>query len=188
MSYISVPIVEPYTPCPDFWVGRSSNFKVGISRRKSHGAEIYKSCMFKVLQLMSPDLYGISHSEEHPPLALSLVKMEMLGRLEEFNNLEENWDGYGSPAIETASYRNAKAMIEHASSTLLSKWNLFPATNGTLIMNTKDDTIGSFSIGNSSFSYVAVGHDGTRVKGKKPYDIVSVISALEEINSILGYE
>lgn len=109
-------------------------------------------------------------------------------KLDELLTLEEGWDGYGALPIEKQSYKNMKDAIKMFDRNVLSRFNLFPGTNGTLILSAKGKDIASINIGNEKFSYFAVGHDGKDARGEKPFSEDKFMYALKEIENVLGWK
>jgi hypothetical protein len=75
-----------------------------------------------------------------------------LERLNELASLQDNWDDDGAPPIERQVVSNVKEVLDISPESLLSKWVLFPDTNGTLIIKLKGMQA-SISIGIKSYSY-----------------------------------
>lgn len=118
-----------------------------------------------------------------------LDKAEKLRCLEGLRELEEDWDGYGALPIEEAPYRNMKVLLEAAPAWRLYRWDLSPDVNGTLMLSTRDGSIGAINIGATTMTYIA------RRKGEEqsmawrgPYSKERALRSLEEISKRLGYE
>ena len=118
-----------------------------------------------------------------------LSKAMMSTRLDDIkdNASSENWDGYGALPVESASYENTKRVIKCMPCGCAEHWNLFPNTNGTIILSANDGKSASINIGNKDFSYFAIGDDGKYVKGKKEFSIDEIKNALKQIKDVLGW-
>lgn len=115
-------------------------------------------------------------------------KEYLLNRLEKLHDtLHEVWDGYGALPVESASYENTKRVIKCMPCGCAEHWNLFPNTNGTIILSANDGKSASINIGNKDFSYFAIGDDGKYVKGKKEFSIDEIKNALKQIKDVLGW-
>lgn len=111
------------------------------------------------------------------------IKSSMQRRLEELRSLKEGWDGFHALPVEEASYKNVNAIISQLSSFVLNEWNLFPNTNGTLLFTLKGKRIASISIGNKSFSYMAM-KGAHVVKGQEKFDVNRLGQVIEDIRKI----
>ena len=102
--------------------------------------------------------------------------------------LKAGWDGYDALPLEKASYDNTKTalgiLLDH---NLISRFSLFPNTNGTLILTARGEDMSSISIGNESFSYFTKGKDGETVKGEVPFTKGSFVKAVNEVAHVLGW-
>lgn len=117
------------------------------------------------------------------------TKSKLLRRLEALkSSLHEGWDGESGLPIEEQSYLNTKLAIERTPVRLLRRWRLFPDTNGTLTLQAKGVDVAGISIGNREFSYMAYVSPGQQFSGKEPFSEESFLSALSQINRILGYD
>ena len=140
----------------------------------------------------SPAFTGISEDMETLASAFEndfQTKSKLLRRLEALkSSLHEGWDGEGGLPIEEPSYLNTRLAIERTPVRLLRRWRLFPDTNGTLTLQAKGSDVAGISIGNREFSYMAYVSPGQQFSGKEPFSEESFLSALSQINRILGYD
>lgn len=116
------------------------------------------------------------------------TKTSILKRLEYLKStLKDNWNGEDDLPIEDASYLNAKAAISSIPGRILKHWNLFPDTNGTLLLSPKDDDVAGVSIGNNEFSYAVYVSEDKQLTGKEPFSVDAFKNAIKQIHRLLGY-
>lgn len=116
------------------------------------------------------------------------TKTSILKRLEHLKStLKDNWNGEDDLPIEDASYLNAKAAISSIPGRILKHWNLFPDTNGTLLLSPKDDAVAGVSIGNNEFSYAVYVSEDKQLTGKEPFSVDAFKNAIKQIHRLLGY-
>jgi hypothetical protein len=95
----------------------------------------------------------------------TLKKDDILNSIEEFKNLENNWDGYGAIPLSLESAKNAKEFISSLSDELFENFHDgYPNTHGTISFEWKNNDGGEFfiEIGNKMMSYYLI------LKGHKP--------------------
>lgn len=114
------------------------------------------------------------------------TRQDMLFRLEELKAQPENWDGYGAVPLEAASYQNMLSAINNTPQDALTHWNLFPDTNGTLLLTTDSEKLASISIGNEYFSYVAIVDENHKIQGQEPFSPAAFAIAISRINKLLS--
>lgn len=102
-------------------------------------------------------------------------------------NLKEGWNEPGDLPIEEKAYRNTKKALSVIPESMLKNWNLFPDTNGTLMLSPKGDRIGGISIGNQDFSYAAYVSDDKQISGREPFSEEAFLSAIGQIHRLFGY-
>ena len=103
------------------------------------------------------------------------------------STLKENWNGEEDLPIEDASYLNAKSAISSLPGRMLKHWNLFPDTNGTLLLSPKDEAVAGISIGNNEFSYAVYVSDDKQITGKEPFSVDAFKNVIRQIHRLLGY-
>lgn len=109
-------------------------------------------------------------------------KAPYLARLRSFLSLEDGWDGYNAIPIHQASCDNAQSLIHMADPDLLSRWNIFPATNGTVLLTLRKRAIATVNIADSRFSYVATTMSGKPLlRGNHPFTPAGALDILRQI-------
>lgn len=109
-----------------------------------------------------------------------------LNRLEELMQLKDNWDGNGALPIEQAAYQNAKCAIRLIGEKTSDAWNLFPNTNGTLLLTAPGKASASISIGNEEFSFFAMEKGKPIVKGIDTFSVENLTRAFDQIQTVIN--
>lgn len=109
-----------------------------------------------------------------------------LNRLEELMQLQDNWDGYGTLKIEREAYENTKEALVVIAKKTSEPWNLFPNTNGTLLLTAPDRKKASINIGNNEFSFFAMGENKSSVQGMEKFSTENLSTVFGEILTVIG--
>lgn len=134
-------------------------------------------------------LVGINRQASETMSELFAARAEissLLDRLDGFAALKEGWNGYDALPIEKESYENAKAAIRQMPVGQAGLWNVFPNTNGTILLTAKGRHLASISIGNTGFSYFAEGADGRVVEDECDFSTSAVAGAFQRINEVIS--
>ena len=91
------------------------------------------------------------------------VYTEMIERLSDFQEYEKGWDGDDALPISRQVVKNFKKVLQKSLDKDLIGWTLFPAANGTLLLQHKTRKSG-INIGTDGFSYYSV--ENGEVKGE----------------------
>ena len=91
------------------------------------------------------------------------VYTEMIERLSDFQEYEKGWDGDDALPISRQVVKNFKKVLQKSLDKDLVGWTLFPAANGTLLLQHKTRKSG-INIGTDGFSYYSV--ENGEVKGE----------------------
>lgn len=83
------------------------------------------------------------------------VYTEMLERLSDFQEYEEGWDGEDALPLNHFVVKNFKSLLQESKDNDLYGWTIFPAANGTLLLQNKERKSG-INIGADSFSYYSI--------------------------------
>ena len=68
----------------------------------------------------------------------SLVYTEMLERLSDFQEYERGWDGDDALPLNRDVVKNFKSLLQKSKDIDLQGWTIFPAANGTLLLQNKE--------------------------------------------------
>ena len=91
------------------------------------------------------------------------VYTEMIERLSDFQEYEKGWDGDDALPISRQVVKNFKKVLQRSLDKDLIGWTLFPAANGTLLLQHKTRKSG-INIGTDGFSYYSA--ENGEVKGE----------------------
>lgn len=111
-----------------------------------------------------------------------LAYQTLLKRLSDFQEYEQGWDGDNARPIHRNVVKNFKQVLEHCSDSLLTGWTIFPAANGSLLMEYKPREAG-INIGKDDFSYYSL-HNG-QIKGEngQPFTATAVIDTMRQLSN-----
>ena len=84
---------------------------------------------------------------------------EMLRRLSDFQEYEEGWDDADAQPLNRSVVKNFKEVLEQSTDSILEGWTIFPAANGTLLLEYKPAEAG-INIGKDDFSYYRLNSNG----------------------------
>ena len=106
---------------------------------------------------------------------------ELIRRLSDFQEYEEGWDGEGARPLSNSVVKNFKQVLENADDQLLEGWTIFPAANGSLLMEYKPCSAG-INIGKSDFSYYQQKDGILNGKNKLSFSVNGVIDTMQLIS------
>ena len=81
--------------------------------------------------------------------------MELLERLSDFQEYKKGWDGEDTLPLNSQVVKNFKKVPQKSQDESLVNWTIFPAANGTLLLQNKKRKSG-INIGMNGFSYYAI--------------------------------
>jgi len=105
---------------------------------------------------------------------------ELLERLSDFQEYEKGWDGDEALPLDRSVVKNFKRLLQKSTDSDLQGWTIFPAANGSLLLQRKERKSG-INIGAKGYSYYAI-QDG-EVKGENNlrFSPKSVLSIMKKI-------
>lgn len=111
-----------------------------------------------------------------------ILRQTYYRRLESFLNLKTDWDGANAAPLQPISFNNSKVIFDRLSTAILSKWEISPAANGTLMLSLKNRAIGAVNIGDRETSYVAIDNNGSVItQGQEKFDSEKTADILSQI-------
>lgn len=84
-----------------------------------------------------------------------MTYMELLERLSDFQEYKKGWDGEDALPLNGQVVKNFKKVLQFSHDADLNGWTIFPAANGTLLLQNKERKSG-INIGVNGFSYYAI--------------------------------
>lgn len=159
--------------------GPGHQFAFTIKLRDSEKSENYEICY-----LPASDENNQEKIILYKELARYIrVKQSFRQRLATLAGLRDDWDHYGAAAIESASVRNMRDLIDLASAAALEKWSLFASTNGTLMLTAKRNAVGSISIGNDAYSYALMVGEEVFNQNPQPFNANEAAGHLKKLSA-----
>lgn len=150
-----------------------------IKLRDADKSENYEICYLPAIDEKNPEKI-ILYNE----LARYIrIKGTLRKRLAALAGLRDDWDYYGAVAIESASVRNMRELLDIASAESLEKWSLFASTNGTLMLTARGNAVGSISIGNDAYSYALIVGEEVLSHDPQPFNAKEAAGLLKELSA-----
>ena len=106
---------------------------------------------------------------------------EMLRRLSDFQEYEEGWDDADALPLNRSVVKNFKEVLEQSTDNVLEGWTIFPAANGTLLLEYKPIE-GGINIGKDDFSYYCLKNGNVEGKNKQPFTPTAIINTMKLIS------
>ena len=133
----------------------------------------------------------IANNENYMQKTLDFVKnidkqhsasyTKLLEQLSDYQEYEQNWDGDGALPLNGYVVKNFKSILKQCcDENILDGWTIFPAANGSLLLQyTKKE--GGINIGKNDFSYYKI--SGGNVKGENslPFSPEKVVECMKGI-------
>lgn len=92
---------------------------------------------------------------KQPAVVRGQVYTEMLERLSDYQEYQKGWDGDDALPISRQAVKNFKKVLQKSSDNDLMGWTIFPAANGTLLLQNKVRKSG-INIGTQGYSYYSI--------------------------------
>jgi len=111
-----------------------------------------------------------------------LAYQTILRRLSDFQEYEQGWDGENARPLNKKVVKNFKKVLEGSIDTQLHGWTIYPAANGSLLLEYQPREAG-INIGMDDFSYYDF--DGTQMTGENhcPFSPLAVLNIMKQIAS-----
>lgn len=110
----------------------------------------------------------------------SLIYQELMSRLSDFQEYEQGWDGDDARPLNLQAIRNFKTVLRNANDGVLQGWTIFPAANGSLLMEYKPCEAG-INIGKNDFSYYFINNGTLEGKNQMRFSAEDVIAIMVRI-------
>ena len=111
-----------------------------------------------------------------------LPYQNMLRRLSDFQEYERGWDDGDARPLNRNVVKNFKSVLEQSTDSLLAGWTIYPAANGSLLLEYKPTEAG-INIGKDDFSYYFLASDGT-IGGKNhlQFSPSAILNVMQQIS------
>lgn len=114
--------------------------------------------------------------------ARGIAYQNMLRRLSDFQEYERGWDDEDASPLNRQVVKNFKKVLEDTTDSLLSGWTIYPAANGSLLLEYQPREAG-INIGKSDFSYYDLSDGKVTGANSCPFTPSSVIETMKQISS-----
>lgn len=112
--------------------------------------------------------------------ARGMVYTEMLERLSDYQEYEKGWDGEDALPLSKQVVKNFKAMLQKSRDSELQGWTIYPAANGTLLLQNKERKSG-INIGTNGYSYYEIVDGEVKGENNLKFSPKSVIETMKRI-------
>ena len=109
-----------------------------------------------------------------------IVYTEMLERLSDYQEYEKGWDGDNALPLSKQVVKNFKAFLQKSKDSELQDWTIFPAANGTLLLQNRERKSG-INIGTNGFSYYEIVDGEVKGENNLKFSPKSVIETMKRI-------
>lgn len=108
------------------------------------------------------------------------VYTELLERLSDFQEYEAGWDGDDALPLNHLVVKNFKSLLQESNDSDLYDWTIFPAANGTLLLQNIKRKSG-INIGSDGFSYYTIQNGETKGENDLTFSPQAVIDVMKQI-------
>lgn len=112
--------------------------------------------------------------------ARGIAYTEMLERLSDYQEFEKGWDGDDALPLSKQVVKNFKAMLQKSQDSELQGWAIYPAANGTLLLQNKERNSG-INIGINGYSYYEIVDGEVKGENNLKFSPKSVIETMKRI-------
>lgn len=109
-----------------------------------------------------------------------IVYTEMLERLSDYQEYEKGWDGDNALPLSKQVVKNFKAFLQKSKDSELQGWTIFPAANGTLLLQNRERKSG-INIGTNGYSYYEIVDGEVKGENNLKFSPKSVIETMKQI-------
>ena len=108
------------------------------------------------------------------------IYTEMLERLSDYQEYEKGWDGDNALPLSKQVVKNFKAFLQKSKDSELEGWTIFPAANGTLLLQNRERKSG-INIGTNGYSYYEIIDGEVKGENNLKFSPKSVIETMKQI-------
>ena len=105
---------------------------------------------------------------------------ELLERLSDFQEYEKGWDGDDALPLNRNVVKNFKTLLQKSHDSDLQGWTIFPAANGTLLLQRKERKAG-INIGITGYSYYVIENGEVRGENNLRFSPKAVLGTMKRI-------
>lgn len=104
----------------------------------------------------------------------------MLERLSDYQEYKKGWDGDDALPLSTLVVKNFKKVLQKSSDSDLDGWTIYPAANGTLLLQHKERKSG-INIGTQGFSYYATQNGVVKGENHLKFSPKAILETMKRI-------
>ncbi|MBO4719555.1 MAG: hypothetical protein J5658_06755 [Prevotella sp.] len=108
------------------------------------------------------------------------VYTEMLERLSDYQEYQKGWDGDDALPISRQVVKNFKKVLQKSSDNDLKDWTIYPAANGTLLLQNKLRKSG-INIGTQGFSYYTIADGEVKGENQLKFSPKAILDTMKRI-------
>ena len=109
-----------------------------------------------------------------------VVYTEMLERLSDYQEYEKGWDGEDALPLRKQVVKNFKSVLQKSKDSELAGWTIYPAANGTLLLQNKERKSG-INIGTTGYSYYSIVDGNISGENNLKFSSKSIIEIMKRI-------
>ncbi|MBQ8487600.1 MAG: hypothetical protein IJ533_08135 [Prevotella sp.] len=106
------------------------------------------------------------------------IYTEMLERLSDFQEYEQGWDGEDACPLNHHVVKNFKKLLKKSNDTELEGWTIYPAANGTLLLQNKIRKSG-INIGIDGYSYYSISEGEAKGENNLKFSPQAVLNTMK---------
>ena len=106
--------------------------------------------------------------------------LTMLERLSDYQEYKKGWDGDDALPISTLVVKNFKKVLQKSTDSDLDGWTIYPAANGTLLLQHKERKSG-INIGTQGFSYYATQNGEVKGENHLKFSPKAILETMKRI-------
>ena len=126
-------------------------------------------------------LRTLTGTARHEAQSRGLPYQQMLRRLSDFQEYERGWDDADALPLSRDVVKNFKELLEQTTDSQLEGWTIFPAANGTLLLEYQPLEAG-INIGRNDFSYYLMTNGMVSGKDNQKYSPKAVLKTMQHIS------
>ena len=104
----------------------------------------------------------------------------MLERLSDFQEYKKGWDGEDALPLNSQVVKNFKKVLQKSIDSDLQEWTIFPAANGTLLLQNKQRKSG-INIGVNGYSYYSINNGEVKGENSLKFSPKAVLATMKRI-------
>ena len=113
-------------------------------------------------------------------LPRGIIYTEMLERLSDYQEYERGWDGDDALPLDRHVVKNFKNVLQKSKDADLQGWTIFPAANGTLLLQHRERKSG-INIGINGFSYYTIQDGEAKGENNLRFSPKAVLDTMKRI-------